>query len=353
MKECFYFIFTQEENNLNNTLKQSQYLTLQYSFILELQTSGYRRLFEKDISLKNGHRIKGYIVTSNMSHTCLELYNGKIYEDCNTELYKFFNNHKECFGYASITKNRYIKALLFGNTDIAAFLKKTPSINQIFGENEWKSLEEFFIILKESQIVYVVLRKYENLPSGFIEGDKDIDILCADKEAFVSLSNAEKRSLGISGYKIRIDGQDISLDIRFVGDHYYPTGWQEHMLLHRQFFNNLIPIMSHRDLFFSIIYHVYTQKKEISEYYIERLEIIRPILFNDDLKEQGYLLLLAIFMKSNGYRFVHPMDCSVIQNKKNIKYIQSYEEQTKKKLLLNFVYLKLLHFMRKLYYLIK
>lgn len=224
------------------------------------------------------------------------------------------------YGNPSIKANKIIQALL--EYDIF----ENNCVCTIRGSKGWSSLREFFHALKNADIKYVVLRKYDLMPDSFIEDDKDLDVLCISHDEFVLFANAEKRSIGISGYKIKVENDWLSLDVRFVGDDYYEKSWQRNVLANRIEFNDCVYVMDHENYLYTVAYHVLTQKQSISSYYKNLILTLEDELYGsrDLLSSEDCLAeALSSFMKANGYLFVEPKDNSVIQNQNNIKKLKT------------------------------
>ncbi|MBU2896908.1 hypothetical protein [Vibrio hepatarius] len=183
------------------------------------------------------------------------------------------------------------------------------------GFDGWNSMEEFFFHLNRN-LEWLVLRNYQFLPYNFFGNDHDIDLLCSDRELFVNVANARKRSSGISGYEVKIEGKFIDLDIRFLGDQYYDLNWQKRMLRTRVFSNDIVPIPNDENHFFSLLYHLLLQKKNFTKTSIERLSSIlkKGDGFIKNCNERQLLYLLNNYMNENDYEFYLPHDLSLPVN---------------------------------------
>lgn len=241
-----------------------------------------------------------------------------------------------CLGSIDIHVNTVI-GFLFSDKDSY----QNAVITELKGSNGWPSLKEFFEAINAAQISYVVLRKYEELPVSFIDGDKDLDVLCFDHDEFVAISNAKKRSIGISGYKLLVGNEWIPLDVRFVGDCYYDSSWERDILNKRILYNGCVFVMDPINYLYSILYHVLTQKYDISDYYNKLILCLLNKIYNikaQSIGEKELLDYLMNFMYKNRYRHLKPLDYSVVQNINNIKVIRSRQfYPTKRKIrMINF-----------------
>lgn len=208
-------------------------------------------------------------------------------------------------------------------------------ITSLLGENGWKSLYEYFVVLKKINVEYVVLRKFEKLPFSFIDGDKDLDVLTNDRALFCRISNALKRSIGISGYKIKVGDSFVALDVRFVGDNYFDPIWAVNAIHSRTTFQEIVYIMDDINYIFSVAYHVLTQKENVSLYYRDLIFKMFKNLFHVDNdcveSDETICCYLVSFMTINGYKYCKPVDVSVVQNKKWIKRIKAIKFYPSKK----------------------
>ena len=309
-----YFLFSKEKTEFDIKSKKNR----EYSIFLSEER--IKRLFNSSNNIDSGiYTI--YVFDVEDKETTFSTEFSRLFFDCNCEIKNIIDNYHNVFGYSSKSQNRIIESIIdYSNLD------EQNRINHLYGEGGWSSLEEFFDCLNKSDIKYVSLRKNENLPNGFIDGDKDIDILCENKEELVRYFCLKKRSLGISGYQIQLKEEQIPLDVRFKGDFYFDSSWEQRMLEDRLLNENNIYVLDRENQIFTIVYHVLTQKKSISKYY-------KDFLSNNNitLNEKDLINLLSLYMKKNGYFFHHPTDLSVYQNKKNIKELIKLIGQLSKK----------------------
>lgn len=285
--------------------------------LIELNNERLNRLFftkNKKIDKEENYFVYNYTYEIDHYITCLE--NDNYYSDCSEEIHKFLLDNPEVIGSSSCKQNLIINKLLFEDKKDINNIKK---IERLIGENGWNSLKQYFDFLSSIDIKYVSLRKNEFLPMKFVENDKDIDVLCENKNEFALISNAIKRSMGISGYKIKVNNEWICLDIRYQGDFYFDPAWEKEILEKRNLNENNIYVIDEENQVFTILFHVLTQKEIISDYYINYLK-----KYYTNLELDNLLKNLEYFMKKKNYYFYRPLDRSVIQNKKNIKYIKKH-----------------------------
>ncbi|MBR5419119.1 hypothetical protein IK110_02630 [Candidatus Saccharibacteria bacterium] len=282
-----------------------------------------------------GKELSVYEIEPKETTTCARVIGGKYYSDCNKDIIDLLASNKNLFGFPSLRMNSLFKSIV----------KISSSNISILGENGWNSLKELFETLNKSSS-YVVLRKHEKLPEGFVEDDHDLDILCDDLDEIVFLTGAQKRNIGISSYQILVDGKMIDFDIRFAGDNYIDSRWAKAILATRIINDKKIAVMNDENQLFSILYHCLTQKNSISKHYVEQIHSISDRIFGADYKitQPKLLELLAAYMKTNAYLLVKPSDSSVVQNKQNIKTLKKMLKKTSRKTeLIRKLYIKTPH----------
>ena len=129
----------------------------------------------------------------------------------------------------------------------------------------WHSVEQIFSALNNSGCKYAVLRNYESMSDGnpFVNGHDDIDLLCDDLRCAKRVLNANRRFLfpTVNSYYICFENRTVNVDIRFVGDGYYDTAWEQKMLANRVLFCDCIYVLQPKDYFYSLTYHALFQKK--------------------------------------------------------------------------------------------
>lgn len=197
----------------------------------------------------------------------------------------------------------------------------------LIGSHGWSNIAQLFHVLNET-IAYVVLRNFECLPDQYtLEEHGDIDLLVADLEEMVHITNATsvfEKPYRVH-YRVSINSEDIPFDFRHVGDRYYDESFELDILNSRihtqQGFYTPDPHLH----FYSLLYHALVHKEKIANDYFTRLEELAVIIQIDDFKERlnqswtRYLIeLLDNFMKSRNYKYTSPFDKSVFFNTGNI-----------------------------------
>ena len=226
-------------------------------------------------------------------------------------------------------QNNSIKTLLKLKEN--AIESGSKSINleyDLLGCKDWDSFSDIIRVLNKS-CNWVILRNFEELGTSpiFNKGD-DIDILCDDIDFFTAVMNAKKRHGGRCSYYFTLRGQNIPLDIRFVGDKYIDPTWSFHILKRKRYVND-IPVPSLYDYFFSLLYHAKLQKIEVKNIYIQRLDdLAKQINFtslpnNFVLDDKISSNVLNEFFLTNSYTYTYTDDA--VRNRLFLKLIKHKE----------------------------
>ena len=197
--------------------------------------------------------------------------------------------------------------------------KIVPVLSDLLGANGWRSIDELFKTLNRF-CNYVVLRNFEPLPLNYhLEEHGDIDLLVSDLDECVFVSNATKAFEGTNRvhYFINISGKLVPFDFRYVGDGYYDTAFQFHLLSGRELLRDCFYAPTQNDYFFSLLYHALIHKPVFSEDYADRLcELALKIDVCFDGTSEHAAVLLARYFYENDYTFVPPVDTTVFFNQK-------------------------------------
>lgn len=185
------------------------------------------------------------------------------------------------------------------------------------GVDGYDSLASFFYVLNHS-VCYCVLRNFEELPDCPDEqGHQDIDLLVENLSLLVNLTSAKP----ISGstdrvdYSIRIGGKEIPFDFRYVGDNYYDPAWEKSILEHRVLERDAFYVPEPEDLYYSLLYHAYIQKRQVKPDYLTKLRRYgKAVGLVFDSNELEVIRQLDAFLEKCGYEFIKPKDQSVVYN---------------------------------------
>ncbi|MGJ8666534.1 MAG: protein kinase domain-containing protein [Patiriisocius sp.] len=220
-------------------------------------------------------------------------------------------------------------SLLFG-LDARAYKEMHPPANKklIWNENIvgvpfYKNVKDLFFVLNNC-IEYVVLRNFECLPDEYnIEGHGDIDLLVSNLNYAKYVTGAVDVYPELSHrvyHHIKINGEYVPFDFRFLGDDYYDLKWELDILRNKKMHSNGFYCPNHEDYFYSLLYHAYVQKRVISEDYKLRLSHMANkigVSFPADEDVPLVMLILNTFMRKRGYTYKIPQDTTVFHNKKN------------------------------------
>lgn len=195
----------------------------------------------------------------------------------------------------------------------------TPIARNCTGVDGYRSLEEFFYVMNNS-VDYCVLRNFDCLPEAYtMEGHGDIDLLVENRNHAVRLTSAKQvfPEPWRVYYTVSIAGEEIPFDFRHVGDDYYDGLWEQRILGSRKLERGLFYVPDNADLFYSLLYHAYVQKREVKDDYLAVLRSYAGSLgVSFDGSEDSAVALLDGFMRLNGYEYCRPKDDSVIYNEK-------------------------------------
>jgi len=222
--------------------------------------------------------------------------------------------------------------LLLG-TDSATYLKENPRpwngrITEIHrdltGARGWNSPTELFHALNQT-VRYVVMRNFEGLPHSLHVGShEDVDVLTDDYQEMIGVMNAQPNVKCIprwgGPYWVKISGQNMWFDLRFVGDRYYDPKWAR-VILDRRVWNDggfFSPCAE--DYFESLAYHAVVHKQSLSADYRQRLATMANALGHSGweisaLEDPAHVkALLDGILQRRGCRYRRPRDVNVFFN---------------------------------------
>tara|TARA_Y100000310_G_C20699773_1_gene828605 strand:- start:349 stop:945 length:597 start_codon:yes stop_codon:yes gene_type:complete len=185
----------------------------------------------------------------------------------------------------------------------------------------FKNLREMFDKLNESGEKYVVLRNWDNLPDKADLGPHgDLDLLVANKDAVVALLKGKATTSTPNRVQFKIDiGNSFQMvDVRFLGDDYYPSSWELKMLCDRIMHPQGFYIPNPQDYFWSLLYHAVIHKPTIAEDYQNKLRGMSYAMYPwlvDYLRFDRPDLLISLIL-GQGYNIVQPTDKTVFFNKR-------------------------------------
>lgn len=190
---------------------------------------------------------------------------------------------------------------------------------QITGYAGWKNINQMLYALNNCTN-YVILRNFEGFPENLTYGEHgDIDILGDNEKQLKLVLNASKvfKSKNRVRYTTKVNGQDVYMDFRYIGDGYYDRQWEADLLKRRILCKGLFYIPDNTDYAFSLLYHGLIHKGRIADDYIQRLKEYKVL---DDIYVEGNfdhdiaVKSLKEFLKTKGYKISEPTDLSVYYN---------------------------------------
>ncbi|MEQ9463127.1 MAG: hypothetical protein RJQ10_05670 [Haliea sp.] len=199
----------------------------------------------------------------------------------------------------------------------------------IEGAESWECFERMVGYLNRT-CRWLVLRNFENLPDSLTE-ENDLDVLTDDMELFSAIAGLVPRSGGLGHYTASISGEQISIDVRCLGDGYYPTLWEVDLLETRTWCDNAIPKPEPVHHFFSLLYHARLQKPSMSDRYVTVLTDLALQIRFDDVAEETLrddvrsASILSGFMKSRLYPVTRPVDYGVFWNRRFQRLLSGFE----------------------------
>ena len=218
---------------------------------------------------------------------------------------------------------RFQSTLLLGINKTECLLKGQPlnydgsHSEDLIGSKGWKNWNEVFRALNLS-CNYVVLRGFEELP--YNNPEKDLDLLTDDFQRLASLLGVFQFSSQPYKGTMLVAGEHVSVDIRYIGDHYFDTRFQINVLGNR-LLKNGIYVPRDDDYFFSLLYHCKVHKDSVKPKYFEilrnlaiKLELnwFENSMLNDDTKVKN---ILAGYYRAHRYVYISPVDEGVYANK--------------------------------------
>lgn len=217
--------------------------------------------------------------------------------------------------FGTLNNNQFSQymAIIFGVNGVRLQLNDLLD-DHIIVDQDWNSLEELFTVLNSvPQLKYVVLRGWNEL-LGEIENIQDIDFLVNDWVLFSKLIRLRPNKYKpYKGYIVLKDSR-VSIDIRFLGDGYFDSNWQNNVLVSRQH-THFFFIPDEENYLFSLLYHKLIHKKGQSTKYEFEMKLLSA---NYKVAPSELIYLLAAYMNTNHYNISRCIDQSV-ENSINLK----------------------------------
>src|SRR5690554_522705 len=201
------------------------------------------------------------------------------------------------------------------------------------GAGGWESYTQMFDILNHTSN-YLIQRGFESLPNS--NPEMDIDFLTDHFQRLASaLGLRQRRNKPYKG-NLKVGNDEISIDIRYVGDKYYNTAWAKDMLDRKKYREGLF-IPREDDYFFSLLYHAKVQKPNVKNKYVPILNQIASSLEFDWYKtsmlsnDEEIGKLIKGYFSAHSYVYEKPIDSGVYNNKKVSLFLPTLNHSMQKK----------------------
>lgn len=221
------------------------------------------------------------------------------------------NSEKETNHDLTLLIGKNVKDFILENPDPSSVEALQRDIE---GASGWKSLRHLFYVLN-STIAYVVLRNFESLPDKHdvsIHGDIDLLVDNRDNIRYITNAKVAYREQYRVYHHIKVGTRSIPFDFRYVGDNYYDKSWEQDILDTRVLHEKGFYVMDAQNLYYSLLYHAYIQKRVIASDYPEKLEHFAKainVIYTNNPQES--IRQLDTFMYKHGYEYLKPNDLTV------------------------------------------
>lgn len=189
------------------------------------------------------------------------------------------------------------------------------------GRKNWNSLSDVLDAM-HSCGAYIILRNYEEIADEtyYMSGHDDIDFLCSDAKACRNVLDVKKDVPWKSHDHcfVKIKNTDVKIGLRYVGDGYYDTKWEEDMISSRVAHEGGFYVMSDENYFYSLLYHALLQKKTLSEDYKTRLRRMGAEHGISIKEDSDFISILIDYLVKKGYKVPYTKDPSVPLNYKDV-----------------------------------
>ncbi len=194
----------------------------------------------------------------------------------------------------------------------------------IVGADGWDSLTQLFYALNHT-VSYLVLRNFEHLPECAAFGSHDdVDLLTDRYRELIAVLHPRpllKRVPRWGGrFFVRVAGETVIFDLRFVGDRYYDPRWARGVLERRIWCERGFFTPNADDYFETLAYHAIVQKRRFSEEYQQRLATMARAVGRPDWDEarlrepaRAHALIHGL-VQARGYTIAKPRDPTVFFN---------------------------------------
>ena len=258
--------------------------------------------------LKNNNPI--YI--QKQTHAAKQLVNKTMF-DIKSEVRGDYSNFKVAHGSFNVEEAREVLTEL----NMESFMDIDQPV--------FNTLEDMFERLDKYKVSYVIERSFsEDDFEGVIHKSKDIDIITNDYYKFKTVVNGinehKYRKESDNGYfiqnKVKIGNKFILLDIRFVGDEYYPSEWMRNVLKTRIQETNkygTFYVPNKMNQIFILYYHLFIHQKRDESLKEKHMKTITRL--RNEINQSVDINILKTefcnFLADNAYTVSVPEDKSV------------------------------------------
>lgn len=307
----------------------------------QFMESNYSRFFEKqmDISeIEKKYGVKPFLLClvageHEDAESALSYYRKKV--DASDAIYAALSEKQV---------NRDVTLLLgknlsdFAKQDNFNFEAITHIDKDLVGASGWESMTQIFYVLNNT-ITYCVLRNIETISDDYDpEKYGDIDIMVENLKSAKFVINGEKYLpdyLNPGMFKIAVSNKQVEFDMSYVGDDYMDIRWEKDIL---RSIAVLPPphscgaaAMNPMHQYFTLLYHAYVHKRELSPKYHEKLRKAAMRIGATYQENIAYSMnQLQQFFEVNSYHFTIPSQMEGAVNWNNLRYVASYHKLWKK-----------------------
>ena len=179
---------------------------------------------------------------------------------------------------------------------------------------------------------YIILRNFEEISNDcyYMAGHDDIDFLCDRQKEIVKALDARKNNFWGSQdhFLVKIAGYNVKFGLRYIGDGYYDSYWEEEMLENKVLRDAHYYVMQDRDYFYSLLYHALLQKKTLSDDYRIRLRDMGTRIGMKLEEYTDFERVLFHFLNERKYTVPYPKDPTVPVHYEHVpeSFLRGYAE---------------------------
>lgn len=181
------------------------------------------------------------------------------------------------------------------------------------GAAGWENWNELFELLNYTS-KYIFLRDFETFTKD--ETPQTLEVLCNAFQPFCSAANIQQDLSKPYCGVLKVLGQHININVRFVGDRYYPVSWAKDILSQREL-RGCVYVPCIEDYFFSFLYHIIVHRSEIPDAEISTIRSLATQLGYDWLPVNDMDVcknmcgVLSGYMQAKNYYYEQPIDGQV------------------------------------------